>query len=372
MNTLDKVHEDIEVGVEEQSIQIPVRVKMFSVNNAPFEYTASIDDVGQIILTPNSLDMKFEDANTDDTVDYDTPVIEQETVSTDEGIYKTKEISILINATMLVEEGTSTKVSADIDEIGQCVIYPMNNKNSFTTVSMNDSLNLITENFGVQEYCDGYKLINSDNYWYVKNPSSELIGQGFKSASEAKIFVCETEIQRLRKLHEEVEDTEEPEDNDESKAEEAPEVPTEVEAEVITEAVIPEKFEEFSPLEINKTLIQLTETFTEEEGGVRCDTEHEQKECEKLLSQYYTDVELDRDGSKFVVYYSGVKAKINEAMSDNETMKILIRFLQGDIVLVTDPEGAPKESFIHLKEVDTDDAEYWYDPESDAIGVYTK
>lgn len=376
MTKFDNVHEDIEVGVEEKSLQIPVRVKMSSINEAPFDYTASIDEVGQIILTPTSLDMKFEDANTDDTVDYDVPVVEQETITSNEGSYATKETTIIINATMLVEADTSTKVSADIDEIGQCVIYPMNKNNSFTTVTMNDSLNLITEDFGVQEYCDGYKLINSDDYWYVKSPSSALIGQGFSSANEAKIFVCETEIARLKRMNEETEESDnvpENEKEDTTDTEESePTVPSEVEAEVITESVSPEAFEEFSPVEIEKALAKMTVNFTEDEGGVRCDTQNEQRECEKVLSQHYSKVELDKDGSKFLLRYSEIKESLNEAMSQQETIKLLIRFLQGDITLVTDVEGEPKDTFIHLKDVDTSDSEYWYDPESDAIGVYKK
>lgn len=374
MNEFENVEKGINVGVNEVPIQIPVRVIVtYPVNTAAsFEFTTSIDDLGQIVLTPTSKDAAFITANTSANINYDTDIMTMpEVITESENIVK-KEMSILIDSTMLVEEHATTSVSADVDEIGQCVLYPINKNNIFITASVNNSLNLITEALEMYDYCDGYKILNPGGCWYVKDSSARLIGQGFKSLNDAKIFVCETEIKRLSNLTEETVESEETTKSTEYTTKE-PEVPTDVKAEVINEAVVPEfeKKDEFNYNEIEQALIELTNTYTEQEGGVRCDTSYEQKTCYDLLKQHYAKVDLDTDGSKFTVTYSiPVENSVNESVDSDNKMNILLRFLQGDVTLVSDPQGQPLESYIYL--TSDNGLDYYYDPETDSIGTYKK
>lgn len=302
MENIENIKEDIEVGIDAVTVTIPVRVTMTSINNAPFEFTVSIDEVGQIILTPNSKEVEFIDANTDDTVEYDIPVAEQETVTTVEGNLETKETSIIINASMLAEDDNHM-VSAVVDEIGQVVIYPMADKNTFVTASFEQSLNLVTEEMRTVEYF-GYTLINTGDGWDIKDYSGEVVETGVATEAEAKIAVLTTEMHRLEDLTEEVEEQsedeiDEPEDDKEEK------IP-EVTAEVINEEVVDatQKVNEFDRQQIEKALDEITDSFKETEGAVRCDTKREQSECFKILQLHYSSVRGDNENDKFIVTFN--------------------------------------------------------------------
>ena len=143
MNTVD-IKEDIDVGINSISVDIPVRVSMLSVMNAPFDFTASIDDAGQIILTPTSKEMEFTSANTESNVEFEKPIMDMETVFYDFPTGSEKETSIKLTANILTELD-NVSISADVDEIGQCVIYPQDKNSQFISVSVDDSLNLVTE-----------------------------------------------------------------------------------------------------------------------------------------------------------------------------------------------------------------------------------
>ena len=174
MNT-ENVQEAIESVVDAVTVDVPVRVKMVAINDAPFEFTPSIDEVGQIVLTPTSKDVEFVDANTDTSVDFDIPVMEQETVTTTEGDITIKETSIIIKASMLSED-ENCNFSAVVDEIGQVIIHPVSDKNVFVTASFEDSLNLVTEDLQTVDYF-GYKLINNGDGWDIYDYTNELIDE---------------------------------------------------------------------------------------------------------------------------------------------------------------------------------------------------
>lgn len=231
MNT-ENIKEEIELGVEAITVEIPVRVTMTSYDNAPLEFTCSIDEMGQILLTPNSKDVEFTDANTDSTVDYEIPIMEQETITSVEGQITTTQSSILIHASMLAEE-TPYEISADVDQIGQAIIYPTKEKNIFISATFENSLNLITEKLDVVEYF-GYKLVNSGDGWDIISPEGTTIENGVASLPEAKILVCTTEINKLKDLSEGVE-------NADTSKEELPkeEIVNSITAEVVEESVEP-------------------------------------------------------------------------------------------------------------------------------------
>lgn len=236
---MDNIKETVESGIDAVTLDIPVRVTMTSYNEAPFEFTASIDEVGQIILTPVSKDVEFIDAKTDGEYEHDVMIIDQETITSVEGSITTKEFSIVIKANMLCENNND-EVAAVVDEIGQVVIYPLAKENVFVTASFEHSLNLVTEDMKAVDYF-GYRLANNGDGWDVYDYLNELVEEGVATEAEAKIVACTTELHRLEGLTEAVEEPQEASDNEEntesesSNEEGAPQ--PDVTAEVIEEAV---------------------------------------------------------------------------------------------------------------------------------------
>lgn len=372
-NNIKNVQEDIAVGVDAITIDIPLRVEMTSVNNAPFEFTTSIDELGQIILTPTTKDMEFVSANTEGNVEYDVPIMEQETITEvdeDSSVMFTKRTtSIMIKGNMLAET-ESREVSADVDEIGQVVIYPLAEKNTFVTASVADSLNLVTEALETVEYF-GYRLVNNGDGWDIYNYTNELIEEGVATLAEAKIVACTTEIHLLEPLVEEL-DAQQSTENSEGDAEtDEAAVPENVTAEVIEEAIT--TVSENKPLsveEVTNILKNLTDDFTDSEGAIKCDTDAEKVLCLPILEYHYNDVKVkgDIDADYIVITYKDVKTLV-ESITDEERLNIINRFLQGNVALFTDTTE-PKEEFLHLTELDASGYEYYYDKETDAIVAY--
>ena len=139
-NEVTPVQEDIELGGEHKTITFPVRVSMQG--SAPeFGFINSLDEHGAIVLTPKHDDVEFTDAHTEwESSDY---IMATNTVEDHRENVYIKEFTISITADALLEV-PSEAVFADIDAIGQCVIYPQQG-NTFISASINDSLNLVTE-----------------------------------------------------------------------------------------------------------------------------------------------------------------------------------------------------------------------------------
>ena len=305
---IENMCETIDAALQTQTIDIPLRVTMTSVNNAPFEFTASIDELGQIILTPTTKDVEFTSANTESNVEYDVPVLEQENVTSTNDNLTIKETSILIRANMIIEE-SGCNYSADVDEIGQVVIYPIKTKNTFVTAIIEDSLNLVTEELKSEEYF-GYKLINNGDGWNIIDCNGNVIEEGVATLHEAKILVCKEELINLESLVENVDNTDKTSEasieSDTESSEKTTTDPTEtVEAEVIEEAVtdMDKDKAEFDEEQIEEALSDITDEFTSQEGAVKCDTQKEQTICGKILEQYYAVVNTSRKQDMWVVEY---------------------------------------------------------------------
>lgn len=294
------------------TVEIPVRVTMTSVYDAPFEFTSSIDDAGQIVLTPTSKDVEFIDANTDNNVDYDIPVAEQETTIKQEGNLTTRSTSIMLQANMIVEND-NTSVSADVDEIGQCVLWPSSKENTFISATIADSLNLITEDMKVVDYF-GYKLINTGDGWDIKDYLGDIIEEGVATEAEAKVVVLTNELNMLRNLVEEVKT------DSEASEEETPEV----EAEVLEERV-----DNIAPIEtfdydqISEVISNITNEYTDFSGGVSCDTHEEKAACLKLLQLHYSEINVEQTDSKILIYFS-------EPHTDNSIVESVEEVAEGD------------------------------------------
>lgn len=134
-HNLQIIEEDVEVGTEAQteSIQLSLEMSRESETNS-FDYTVDVDDVGQIVLTPKDEGTSF--VSIQRLAGYD-PV--EDVV---EG--NTRKFALSLDANMLAEDDNFAWF-VDIDEVGQAVITPDAEDTSFLTVSVNDSLNLITE-----------------------------------------------------------------------------------------------------------------------------------------------------------------------------------------------------------------------------------
>lgn len=297
---IENVQEAVEAGIEAITIDIPIRVTMTSYNNAPFEFIPSIDEVGQIVLTPTSKDVEFIDANTDITTEFDVPVIEQETIELSEGAMTTKEMSIIIKAGLLAEV-ENYDFSAVVDEIGQVVIYPLADNNSFVTASFEDSLNLVTEDMKTVEYF-GYKFINTGDGWDVYDYTNDLIEEGVATLAEAKILACTAEIHKLEELTEDVNKLEE--EPVEVTEQETPQVEAEVIEEAVTDATA--EIEKFNSREVEEALEKITDNFKQDSGAVRCDTMAEQRDCLRILSLHYDTIVDDKKDDQWIVSYSGL------------------------------------------------------------------
>lgn len=134
-HNLQVIEEDVEVGTEAQTerIQLLLEMSRESETNS-FDYTVDVDDVGQIVLTPKDEGTSF--VSIQRLAGYD---------STEEVVEgNTKKFALSLDANMLAENDNFDWF-VDIDEVGQAVITPDAEDTSFLTVSVNDSLNLITE-----------------------------------------------------------------------------------------------------------------------------------------------------------------------------------------------------------------------------------
>lgn len=329
MQTIEKIKEDIELGVEYCTLTIPVRVRMSAVNGAPLTFTSSIDDMGQIILTPTSVDVEFLDANTATNVSYNIPIEEQPNIIIDEtDSYVEKELSINIEANMLVED-SNVDVSAVVDEIGQCVLFPASSKNSFITASINNSLNLVTEELEDIEYF-GYKLKKDNSTWSVLDYCGNVVTTDIPTIAGAKIAACAEELRRLQELF-----NEEPDELD------------------TTENSIEE--------EISK----LTDSFTEKQGKIRCDTKHEFDTCVEILSAHYDTILTETDSNTFIITYQCTNG-LNEEF---DTSDVVDKFMRGEIEVFSDT-GKPQPTYILIKELHSKGYDYYYDPESGAVVSY--
>lgn len=198
------VMEDVDVNIESKTLRFPVRVKMSSASAETLDcdFLMSLDDNGMIVLTPKSNDCEFIEATTEwESDDYVTDTDTQ--VAEIDGTF-VKEFTVTITANLL-KEVASDKINADIDSIGQCVIYPEEG-NSFISATQENSLNLVTEDADVstEEESDakvmpdleGKLVEEADPEYSFEEVFDELkrITNNFKDASGTVECVYESEM----------------------------------------------------------------------------------------------------------------------------------------------------------------------------------
>ena len=134
-HSMKELEEDVDVGTDSTTVTIHLKLEMSRNNDeASFDYHVDIDDVGQIVFTPTDNNTSF--TNVSRLAGYDTveDIIEG----------NVRRFSITLTANMIAEDDNFDWFY-DLDEVGQAVITPDAESTSFLTVSIEDSLNLVTE-----------------------------------------------------------------------------------------------------------------------------------------------------------------------------------------------------------------------------------
>lgn len=312
------VVEDVEVGTESHTETLHLILEMTRPNEStPFDYHVDIDDVGQIVFTPEDSSVSFVDIERLAGYDSTKDVIDE----------NTRRFSVSLTANMIADEG-NFEWFCDIDEIGQAVVTPEMENTSFLSVSVSDSLNLATQ------------------------PVDKIVLEDLEPGSEefnARLQECAERVTTLQELFESAISLAEDIEND------------------------------FRALgchsaDIDGYMIRYLEKFIEDrEGEVSCaefvrrlEEVSAPSETEKPVEE---SVETVNEGD-IVSEKDIVVEKVNELDRHN----IIDRFMKGDIGIFSD-DGEPSDSYIHLDELDTVDGKtsykYYYDEESDAIVCYS-
>lgn len=311
MKPIEGMDEDVEVGVENHTETIYLKLEMTRPNESvSFDYDVDIDDVGQIVFTPHDSSASFVDIerlagydSTDDVVDGNT-----------------RRFAITLTANMLSDDGEFDWF-CDVDEIGQAVVTPDAENTSFLSVSVADSLNLVTEakNSIVMEALD---------------PSSEEFAIRLQEAA--------ARVDALQELFESAISVAEDLEND------------------------------FRALgchsaDIDGYMIRYLEKYIEDrEGEVSC--ADFRRRLEEVMPE---QVEEPVEESIEPVNENDI---VMEKMDELDRHNILDRFMKGELGPYSD-DGEPKDSYIHLDELDTINGKtsytYYYDEESDAVVCYS-
>ena len=310
------VEEDVEVGTESHTETLHLILEMTRLNEStPFDYHVDIDDVGQIVFTPDDSSVSFVDIERLTGYDSVEDVVDG----------NTRRFSVTLTANMIADDD-NFEWFCDVDEIGQAVVPPDAENTSFLSVSIADSLNLVTESMD--------KIVLE-----TLEPGSE----GFT----ARLTECAERVTTLQGLFESAIALAEDIEND------------------------------FRALgchsaDIDGYMIRYLENFIEDrEGEVSCaDFVRRLEEVSaKAEAPVEESIETVNEGD-IVLENDIVMEKVDELDRHN----IIDRFMKGDIGIFSD-DGEPADSYIHLDELDTISGKtsykYYYDEESDAVVCYS-
>lgn len=313
------VVENVEVGTESHTETLHLILEMTRLNEStPFDYHVDIDDVGQIVFTPEDSSVSFVDIERLAGYDSVEDVVDG----------NTRRFSVTLTANMIADDD-NFEWFCDIDEIGQAVVTPDAENTSFLSVSVADSLNLVTESMG--------KIVLE-----TLEPGSEEFN--------TRLQECTERVTTLQGLFESAIELAEDIEND------------------------------FRALgchsaDIDGYMIRYLENFIEDrEGEVSC-AEFVRRLEEVSSSTTDTDTQVEEaiepvNEGNIVLENDVVMEKVDELDRHN----IIDRFMKGDISIFSE-DGEPLDSYIHLDELDTVSGKtaykYYYDEESDAVVCYS-
>ena len=350
---LKPVEEDVDVGTDHHSEHIHLILAMERKSpDAEFDYNVDIDESGQIVFTPKSSSVWFVDIHR--AAGYDGTA---ETIEND-----IKTFSIDLTADMISDSDNFDWLT-DIDEIGQAVVTPDSEDTSFLSVSVENSLNLVTE--GAEEIalnsdCDtvfniGDRVIVHLNgndrpgviVDYVDtDPMDDATGADssefgawvvrFDDSTQEMIGTCymthENEIVECEKT-------------DSMK--------------VLKES---NKYRDFDWNDDLYAVIKNDGTY----AGVPC-----RSYAEASQLAYHPGSKI----FKLVLEDDATEEPLEENLSELDRMDVVNKVMRGDISVFSG-EGEPEESYIRIPELDNKHGmlkfEYYYDPDSNSVVSYSK
>lgn len=297
----------VDVGVSKHTTNIQLELEMERLSEEDsFDYSVDIDDVGQIVVTPVSENTKFVKA----TVNNSSVTVTVENI---------KRFSISIVADM-ISDTENFNWFIGIDDIGQVVITPDNEKTSFLSASVEGSLNLVTEstNNSNLEVESEMKLNESD---YFDSP--ENLGQGY-TAPLFSTHLFETSFRSsIKQL----------DSNNEMVRDLAREDILTMKEEMDKQL---EKFDEFNDY-----------------WNVRY------KEVYRQYKRLQDMIPVD------------LRESLNESIDKKD---IIDKFMKQEITILSG-EGEPEEGLVHIEELDSTSGKtkysFWYDEESGTLVCYT-
>lgn len=255
------ITEDVDVGVDSHTETIYLTLEMSRLNEEDsFDYHVEIDDVGQIVFTPNDSAVSFVDIERLAGYDSTEDVIQG----------NTRRFAISLTTNMLSDDDNFDWF-CDIDEIGQAVITPDSESTSFLTASVNDSLDLVTQ-----------------------------------------------EKELIEAIEEPENTTEENDEESETTAEQGDKEPETIEPDVEAE-VVDEAYETDT---IYDQLKKLTFNFSAVKGELRSVYKSEVDSAAEALAREYDTVNTYESGEWYVVEYADKKQKITEDIDQDEFQQL--------------------------------------------------
>lgn len=247
------VKEDIEVGLSTYPLDIKLKLTMQKeAPDASFDYIVSIDEQGYIVFVPKDTTCSFTEVS-------GTSVDIEEIINDNE-----KTFSVDLTTEMMFEDDNQEDPSweAQIDEVGQAVIYPVADRTSFLTASVKESLNLITEE---QEKDD-------------ENPKEEEIEDSESKSEEEKEDKIQDTIDGVK-------------------------------AQVKESLDEPHKFDT-----IASSIRSFTEDFHKESGIIKTGYTTEAIYAKKILEKYYSEVTSSTNENWIQLNYSN---RVNKTLTEN-------------------------------------------------------
>ena len=346
---LKPIKEDVDVGTSSKTVTIECDVKIEREDpNATFEYQVDIDDVGQIVFTPYDVGTRFCHSGED--------VVEGENVKFE---------TVRLTAQMVSESGNYDYFTGT-DDVGQFVITPDVEDTSFLTVSVDDSLNLVTED------TDSIVVDPDENYLSPFDVGDRVVVQfnGNNCSGEIIEFVNTDPM----------------------------DVATGVDSGEFAAWIV--RFDDGTQEMIGQQYMTL-ENVTE---GCKGNNMKVLKEANKYRDFEWDQTELyavvkndgryagrpcisygeaqnmaaNHDGSKIfklVLEDDPTEEPLEESVSDTDRMNIVNRVMKGDLPIYEE-SGEPSPDMIHLEELDSAHGpvvyEYYYDEASDSVVSYMK
>lgn len=333
---LKTISEDVDVGTDSKTVNIEcnVRIQRDS-EKSSFDYNVDTDDVGQIVFTPYDVGTRFchegEDVVPGENVKFET---------------------VKLTAHM-ISDVDDYDYFMGTDDIGQFVITPIAEQTSFLSVSVNDSLNLVTE---------GADELDIDSDTVSEFNIGDRVTVQFNGNNRPGVIVEYVD-------HDPMDDFTGADSGDFS-------------AWIV-------RFDDGTTEMIGSCYITLAEDCKElTEANKYRDFEWDQSELYAVVKNdgSYAGVPCTSyEEARQLAYHPGSKIfklvlnddateePLEEDLSQINRMDIVNKVMQGEISVFSG-EGTPDPSMIHIQELDNEHGklrfEYYYDEESNSVISY--